>query len=46
MPPRHSLVGPLVLTENLRRGVREVCSRFPNEYWRDLDAERRYPYAG
>ncbi|HEX5912952.1 MAG TPA: acyl-CoA dehydrogenase family protein [Rubrobacter sp.] len=29
--------------ENLRRGVREVCSRFPNEYWRGLDAERRYP---
>ena len=37
---------PQVLTEtheNLRRGVREVCSRFPNEYWRDLDAGRRYP---
>ncbi|CAN5304906.1 acyl-CoA dehydrogenase family protein [soil metagenome] len=37
---------PLVLTEtheDLRRGVREVCSRFPNEYWRDLDAGRRYP---
>jgi acyl-CoA dehydrogenase len=29
--------------EHLRRGVREVCSRFPNEYWRGLDAERRYP---
>ena len=43
MPPRASLVEPPVLTENLRRGVREVCSRFPNEYWRDLDAERRYP---
>ena len=27
----------------LRRGVREVCARFPNEYWRELDAERRYP---
>jgi acyl-CoA dehydrogenase len=27
----------------LRRGVREVCSRFPNEYWRELDAARRYP---
>jgi acyl-CoA dehydrogenase len=46
MPPRPSLVEPPVLTENhedLRRGVREICSRFPNEYWRDLDAERRYP---
>ena len=29
--------------EDLRRGVREVCSRFPNEYWRNLDAARRYP---
>jgi acyl-CoA dehydrogenase len=39
-------VGPSILTnehEHLRRGVREVCSRFPNEYWRGLDAERRYP---
>jgi acyl-CoA dehydrogenase len=29
--------------EDLRRGVRDVCARFPNEYWRDLDADRRYP---
>ena len=29
--------------EELRRGVREVCARFPGEYWRKLDAERRYP---
>jgi acyl-CoA dehydrogenase len=29
--------------EELRRGVREVCARFPYEYWRELDAERRYP---
>ncbi|HZF57650.1 MAG TPA: acyl-CoA dehydrogenase family protein, partial [Rubrobacter sp.] len=29
--------------EALRRGVREVCARFPNEDWRRLDAERRYP---
>jgi acyl-CoA dehydrogenase len=29
--------------EELRRGVREVCARFSNEYWRKLDAERRYP---
>jgi acyl-CoA dehydrogenase len=29
--------------EDLRRGVREVYSRFPNDYWRGLDAERRYP---
>jgi acyl-CoA dehydrogenase len=29
--------------EDLRRGVRDVCARFPNDYWRGLDAERRYP---
>jgi acyl-CoA dehydrogenase len=37
---------PLILTkahEDLRRGVRDVCARFPNEYWRNLDADRRYP---
>jgi acyl-CoA dehydrogenase len=27
----------------LRRGVREVCSHFPGEYWRELDARREYP---
>ena len=29
--------------EDLRRGVRDVCARFPNDYWRDLDAGRHYP---
>jgi acyl-CoA dehydrogenase len=29
--------------EELRHGVREVCARFPNEYWRELDAGRHYP---
>ncbi|WP_407691112.1 acyl-CoA dehydrogenase family protein [Rubrobacter marinus] len=29
--------------QELRQGVREVCDRFPNEYWRDLDAKREYP---
>jgi acyl-CoA dehydrogenase len=46
MLPGPSLVELLPLTEaheDLRRGVREVCSRFPNEYWRDLDARRCYP---
>jgi acyl-CoA dehydrogenase len=27
----------------LRAAVRELCGRFPPEYWRRLDAERRYP---
>ena len=35
--------GALGAHEALRRGVRQVCARFPNEYWRRLDAERRYP---
>ncbi len=29
--------------EELREQVRRVCEKFPNEYWRKLDAERRYP---
>jgi acyl-CoA dehydrogenase len=46
MPPGPRLVELLVLTEaheDLRRDVREVCSHFPGEYWRDLDERRRYP---
>ena len=27
----------------LRARVREVCSRFPDEYWRRLDQRREYP---
>jgi acyl-CoA dehydrogenase len=29
--------------EELRRGVREVCAGFSDEYWQELDRERRYP---
>jgi acyl-CoA dehydrogenase len=29
--------------EDLRRGVREVCAEFPDDYWRELDAKREYP---
>jgi acyl-CoA dehydrogenase len=29
--------------EELRSGVREVCERFSDDYWRRLDADRRYP---
>ncbi len=29
----------------LREGVRAVCARFPDAYWRDLDARREYPEA-
>ncbi|MDE0180963.1 MAG: acyl-CoA/acyl-ACP dehydrogenase [Caldilineaceae bacterium] len=27
----------------LRRGVRQLCDRFPGTYWQHLDAERVYP---
>jgi alkylation response protein AidB-like acyl-CoA dehydrogenase len=27
----------------IRDGVRRLCARFPGEYWRKLDRERRYP---
>ena len=29
--------------EELRQGVREVCERFAESYWRELDAKREYP---
>ena len=29
--------------ETLRTEVRELCARFPDEYWRRLDRERAYP---
>ena len=29
--------------EELRQGVKEVCAGFPDEYWQELDRERRYP---
>ncbi|MBX6328541.1 MAG: acyl-CoA/acyl-ACP dehydrogenase [Pseudolabrys sp.] len=29
--------------EDIRTAVRELCSRFPGEYWRALDRDRAYP---
>jgi acyl-CoA dehydrogenase len=29
--------------EKIRRDVLEVCEQYPDEYWRELDRERRYP---
>jgi acyl-CoA dehydrogenase len=29
--------------EKIRRNVQEICRQFPDEYWRELDRERRYP---
>jgi alkylation response protein AidB-like acyl-CoA dehydrogenase len=31
--------------EELRSGVRELCVRFPDEYWRRIDREEAYPQA-
>ncbi|MBX6353166.1 MAG: acyl-CoA/acyl-ACP dehydrogenase [Thermoflavifilum sp.] len=38
-----SKVADPALVEELRNGVRKICSRFPGSYWRDLDARRAYP---
>ena len=29
--------------EELRQSVRRICARFPDAYWRELDAKREYP---
>lgn len=29
--------------ENIRQSVRDLCERYPDEYWRELDKEGRYP---
>jgi len=29
--------------ERYREGIREVCAKFPDSYWRGIDAEKRYP---
>jgi acyl-CoA dehydrogenase len=33
------------LQASLRQSVREICQRFPDPYWREVDAERAYPEA-
>lgn len=30
--------------EQLRQEIRQLCAAYPNEYWRQLDLEREYPY--
>jgi acyl-CoA dehydrogenase len=42
-PRRRQPVTKAENLEELRRGVREVCARFPGGYWRKLDAQRLYP---
>jgi len=29
--------------DDLRQGVRDLCQRFPDPYWRELDTQRAYP---
>lgn len=31
------------LSQDLRQAVRELCRRFPESYWAQLDGERAYP---
>ena len=31
------------LHRDLRRSIGEICARFPDAYWRQLDQERAYP---
>jgi acyl-CoA dehydrogenase len=32
-----------ITEDELRSGVRELCDRFPDEYWRQIDREEAYP---
>jgi acyl-CoA dehydrogenase len=32
-----------ITEDELRSGVRELCNRFPDEYWRRVDREEAYP---
>jgi acyl-CoA dehydrogenase len=43
MPDGHA--GDQSLHNSLRRNVRELCGRFPDTYWRDLETRREYPEA-
>jgi acyl-CoA dehydrogenase len=38
-----SSVEDLQFQEELRESVRNVCSKFPDSYWRELDAKLAYP---
>jgi acyl-CoA dehydrogenase len=30
-------------TDEIRSGIRNLCSKFPATYWREMDASRKYP---
>ena len=42
IPVEQGSVDPDTL-EQIRAAVRDLCSRFPGEYWRELDRRRAYP---
>lgn len=29
--------------DEIRKGIRDLCSHFPETYWREMDQERKYP---
>jgi acyl-CoA dehydrogenase len=33
----------IITEDELRSGVRELCARYPDEYWRRIDREEAYP---
>lgn len=41
--PEIETVHPDHSVEELRARVRELCAKFPDEYWRETDLNRRYP---
>lgn len=43
--PAQSATADKVTEEELRSGVRELCARFPDEYWRQIDRDEAYPQA-
>jgi acyl-CoA dehydrogenase len=43
MPPSPTEIDTNPHYPELRRAVRQLCARFPSEYWRRLDAQRAYP---
>ena len=41
--PEIETVHPDGSVEQLREKVRDLCAKFPDEYWRETDLNRRYP---
>ncbi|HWK98044.1 MAG TPA: acyl-CoA dehydrogenase family protein [Pseudolabrys sp.] len=39
------MTGPQDNYADIRESVRALCTKFPDEYWRDLDRDRSYPTA-